>query len=57
MIITITADLLGTVQEIEISADYNMLYVQPRILENAVHKILWDFEIQTDNLIPARRPD
>ena len=21
------------------------------------HKILWDFEIKTDHLIPARRPD
>ena len=21
------------------------------------HKILWDFEMQTDHLIPARQPD
>ena len=27
------------------------------ILENEMHKILWDFEIQTAHLIPARRPD
>ena len=27
------------------------------ILENQMHKILWDFEIQTDHLISARRPD
>ena len=27
------------------------------VLENDAHKILWDFNIQTDNLIPARRPD
>ena len=27
------------------------------VLENATHKILWDFEIKTDHLIPARRPD
>ena len=27
------------------------------ILENEMHKILWDFEIQTDHLILARRPD
>ena len=27
------------------------------ILENAAHKLLWDFNIQTDPLIPARRPD
>ena len=26
------------------------------ILENETNKILWDFEIQTDHLIPARRP-
>ena len=24
---------------------------------NATHKLLWDFNIQTDHLIPARRPD
>ena len=27
------------------------------ILENDTHKILWDFNIQMDHLIPARRPD
>ena len=27
------------------------------ILEHATHKILWDFEIQRDNLIAARRLD
>ena len=27
------------------------------VLENATHKLLWDFSIQTDHLIPARRPD
>ena len=27
------------------------------ILENQTHKILRDFEIQTDHLISARRPD
>ena len=27
------------------------------IIENETHKILWDFEIQTDHLISARRPD
>ena len=26
-------------------------------LENTTHKLLWDFNIQTDHLIPARRPD
>ena len=27
------------------------------VLENDTHKLLWDFNIQTDNLIPARRLD
>ena len=27
------------------------------VLENETYKILWGFEIQTDHLISARRPD
>ena len=27
------------------------------MLENDSHKLLWDFNIQTDHLIPARRRD
>ena len=27
------------------------------LLENETHKLLWDFEIQTDHLISARRTD
>ena len=27
------------------------------VLENDTHKLLWDFNIQTDPLIPARRPN
>ena len=27
------------------------------VLENDTHKLLWDCNIQTDHLIPARRPD
>ena len=27
------------------------------VLENATHKLLWDFNIQKDHLISARRPD
>ena len=35
-----------------------MVYAQPStVLENDSHKLLWDFNIQTDHLIPARRPD
>ena len=26
------------------------------VLENYTHKLLWDFDIRTDHLIPARRP-
>ena len=33
------------------------MYNPESILENETHKILWDFEIQTDYLIPARRID
>ena len=29
----------------------------PPVLENDTHKLLWDFDIQTDHLISARRPD
>ena len=27
------------------------------VLENNTHKLLWDFDIQTDHLISATRPD
>ena len=27
------------------------------VLENDTRELLWDFDIQTDHLIPARRPD
>ena len=27
------------------------------VLENDTHRILWDFDIHTDHLISARRPD
>ena len=27
------------------------------VLENGTHKLLWDFDVQTDHLISARRPD
>ena len=30
---------------------------QESVPKNETHKILWDSEILTDNLIPARRPD
>ena len=33
------------------------IYNQVPVLENDSHKLLWDFNIQTDHLIPAGRPD
>ena len=33
------------------------MYNPEFVLENETHKHLWDFEIQTDHLISARRPD
>ena len=27
------------------------------VIENDTHKFQWDFDIQTDHLISARRPD
>ena len=27
------------------------------VFENNTHKLLWDFDIHTDHLITARRPD
>ena len=33
------------------------MYNPASALENETHKLLWDFEIQTDHLISARRPD
>ena len=27
------------------------------VIENSTHKLLWDFDIHTDHLISARRPD
>ena len=33
------------------------MYNSASVLENDTHKLLWDFDIQTDKLISARRPD
>ena len=33
----------------------NDLHKLGYVFENNIHKILWDFEIQTDRLMPARR--
>ena len=33
------------------------MYNQESVLENEMHKLLWDFAIQRDHLISARRPD
>ena len=46
------------VQEVQIWP-YCKLYMHNPApdLENDSHKLLWDFNVQTDHLIPARRPD
>ena len=31
------------------------MYDQASVLENDAHKLLWDFDIETDHLISARR--
>ena len=33
------------------------MYYPAPVLENDTHKLRWDFNIQTDHLISARRPD
>ena len=33
------------------------MYNPTSVLENDTHKLLWDFDIQTDHLISARRPN
>ena len=48
----------GFVQKTEFWPYYQMVYVQTEyVQENKTHKILWDFEIQMNHLIIARRPD
>ena len=29
----------------------------PPVLENHTHELVWDYDIHTDSLISARRPD
>ena len=41
----------------EILGETNVIEHPAPVLENDMHKLLWDFDIQTDQLIPARRPD
>ena len=51
-------DPQGIVQEVQID-HMNKLYMHnPEfVLENEMHKLLWDFEIQTDHVISARASD
>ena len=57
-------DWVGKVIHREISKKFkfdhtNKWYIHnpAPVLENDLHKLLWDFNIQTVHLIPARRPD
>ena len=45
------------VQEIEIDHITKWYMYKPKpVLKNGTHKILWDFAMQTDHQIPAKRP-
>ena len=49
-------DQLGIVQEKKINLTTKLYMHKPEsILVEETHKILWDFEIQTDHLISARK--
>ena len=52
-------DPLRIVQEIKIWPFNQVVYAfKPEsVPENETHKILWNFEVQMDHLISARRPD
>ena len=60
----IAYDLMGEVIHWELCKRLNFEYISKlymhkleSVQENEMHKILWDFEIQTDHLILARRPN
>ena len=38
-------------------ADKRYMHKPESVLENVTHKILWDFEVQTDPKIQVRKPD
>ena len=44
-------------QEVNDHANKWYMHNPAPVLENDTHKLLWDFDIQTDHLISARRPD
>ena len=48
-------DPVDIVLDIKIWLYYLIEHTQTRIRQNETHKIIWDFEIQTDHLIPTRR--
>ena len=57
-------DLVGKVSHRELCKKWKLdhmykwyIHNPESVLENETHKLLWDFEIQTDHLISARRPD
>ena len=53
------SDPLGIVQEIKTQPYEQVVFAQSRIRtgEKVIHKIFWDFVIQTDDLILVRRSD
>ena len=64
---TVTKGLLKGLEDLEFGSrvetiqisnnNNNNMHIPAPILENDSHKPLWDFNIQMDQLIPARTPD
>ena len=57
-------DLVGKVIHRELCKKFKFVHANKwyrhnpaPVLENDTHKLLWDFDIHTDHLISARRPD
>ena len=52
-------DWVGKVIHWEMCKKFRYIYMHnpAPVLENDTHKLLWDFDIYTDHLISARRPD
>ena len=55
---------MGKVVNCELCKEFKFDHMKKRymnnpesVLQNETHKILWEFETQTDHLISARRPD
>ena len=49
---------VGIVQKVQLCHSNKWyMHKQESVVDNEMHKILWDFEIQMDHLILIRKPD